>query len=174
MTGPRDLESLHKMRAAKAVPGARPSLADTELESTLDTLLDTAIKRENQGNSAGTASPVRAPLDVLRDVFMDELIPVVARVNERYTQKGIEVSMDAADFLNGGRGVLIEIVYKDRALRLEGTITNSALAFNEMSRVADRGGIVTGGPSLRHNQLNAKGFGQFLYGRIISLVKSAG
>ena len=41
-----------------------------------------------------------------------------------------------------------------------------------MLRVADRGGVVTGGPSLQHNQLNAKAFGKMKDGvRIINCAR---
>ncbi len=100
------------------------------------------------------------------------MIPLVASVAQRYADKGVSLRMDASDFVGGGRGLLIEIEFKDQRLRMDGTVTGNAIAFNETRFSGDSGGIVVGGPTLRTRRLDESVFADFLYDRIIKLVKS--
>ena len=113
------------------------------------------------------------PLERLRDMFAEKLIPSVRSIEQRYADKGIGVHMDASDFLGGGRGLYIEIEFKDYRLVLEGTVMEDAIAFLVTRFSGDSGGIVIGGPTLRTRHLCEKVFADFLYDHIIKLVKSA-
>ncbi len=144
----------------------------SELESTLDALLTRQGDRGQTCPEAAEPATDISPIDKLRQIVSTRLLPLVGQISERYAEKGVTVAMDASDFLDGGRGLLIEIQYSDHRCRLEGTVTSDAIAFHE-TRLSVSGGTVIGGPMLRMRQLTDEAFGSFLYERIISLVKAA-
>ncbi len=141
------------------------------MKGTLDALL---AGQATSSDSPPPPSPQpKSPVEALREQFAERLIPVSNTVAERYRDRGIDVAVDASDFLGGGRTLSIEINYEDHRLILDGTVVHEGIAFQETRRISGRGGTVTGGPMLRSQVLTEQGFADFLYDRIISLVKDA-
>jgi hypothetical protein len=151
----------------------RPEPDLSPLEATLDSLLAPAADKQKTQQGDKEPQPEVSPLDQIRETFGECLLPLVDKINARYADKEISVSLDASDFLNGGRGVLIEIEYRDHRIRLEGTAMPDAIAFQEMRYVSDLGGTVVAGPMLRRRHLTEEGFSDFIYQRVIALVKAA-
>ncbi len=170
MGGPCDRATLHQLGQADR----RPTESTSPFESTLDSLLSRAEQCTGPGGQKTEPQAEVSPLEQLRATFVDRLIPLVDTIQARYAQKGITVSMDASDFLSGGRGVQIEIHYRDHRLRLEGTVMPDAIAFHETRHVSGSGGAVMGGPMLRARHLTDQAFTDFIYQRIIQIVKSTG
>ena len=117
--------------------------------------------------------PPKSPIDEMRDRFTRRLIPLSLAVADRYRDKGVGLTLEASDLLDGGRGITIEIAFGASRVILEGTVMPGAIAFNETRHIADRGGTVSGGPMLRGEGISEHGFADFLYQRIIDLVRSA-
>jgi hypothetical protein len=139
----------------------------------LDSLLQPQehVRAAASGGQEAKSEP--SPLDQLRTLFVERLIPVVDTVNARYGDRAISVSMDASDFINGRRGIVIDIHYQQHRIHLEGTVMPDAIAFHETRYISNLGGTVAAGPMLRTRNLNENAFADFLYERIITLVKSA-
>ncbi len=146
----------------------------TPLEAALDSLLNHAEGGSNAVARERETPPDVSPLDQLRAAFVDRLIPLVDSIQIRYAGSGVGVSMDASDFLNGGRSMQIDIHYRTHSSCLEGTVMPNAIAFHETRYVSDLGGTVAGGPMLRTRHLTDQAFMDFIYERIIQLVKSEG
>ncbi len=167
MSGPRSLKSLRDMTRRTGPQAAECG----EMESALDSLLDEA---ENPAKVNARAAKVeeKPPIERLRDLFVERLLPHVERVNDRYAAKGIHVVVDAQDFVAGGINVKVEIHFKESRLVLDGTVTADCIAFHETRHTNDTGGTVLSGPMLRTRNLDEQVFGDFLYERIILLVKA--
>ena len=145
-----------------------------ELKGALDALLAGRAGHRARPQSAQSPAPQpKSPVDLLRERFAERLVPISNKVAERYRDRGIDVGVDASDFLAGGRGLSIEITYEAHRLILEGTVVSEGVAFQETRYISGRGGTVTGGPMIRSQGLTEQGFADFLYDRIISLVKDA-
>lgn len=144
----------------------------SELESTLESLLDAPQAKRPQDPAPEPASEP-SPMDLLRKLIAERCAPVIDRFNAHYADRDISVSMDAADFLNGGRGLTIDVYYQGARLHLEGTVTTDAIAFHETRQFPDRPGVVVAGPMLRTKGLDDRTFNDFLHARTIALVKAA-
>ncbi len=168
MSGPRSLDSLHKMPHRD---GSASESSD-EFEAALDSLLSVQKDAAEAGDATRDAELQQSPLDRLRAIFSEDLVPLVCSMGQRYASKGVCVHMDASDFLAGGRGLQIEIRFRDNRLCLDGTVMPDSIAFHETRFTSDLGGTVVGGPMLRARHLTKKAFADFLYDRIIKLVKS--
>ena len=143
-----------------------------EAESRLDTLLSALMRREAQQTEKSPPPQEASPFDVLRDQFREELIPVFEEMKEKYAASGVMLSMDVANFLDGGRQIEIEFVREPFIIRLEGTVTDRAIAFNEIKSTRTVDGAITGGPMLMTRRLTGEKFRGFLCERIATLIKS--
>jgi len=171
VTEPLTRSQLHQLAGNSRSQGT----AHTGLEKALDALLDKQGLRR-QSTSTDTQAPQppeQSPIDRIRELFAQKLIPMVVAVGERYRPKGVIIKMDAKDLLAGGRGIRVEIAFNGHRSVLEGTILPEAIAFNETKTFSGRGGTVGSGPMLRGPRLNEQGFEEFLYDRIITLVRLA-
>ena len=159
----------------REMAGRRQSMGpSTDLEEQLDSLLLEHGRQRQEADAPDRPEPPKSPIDVFRDRFSQQLIPLAEAVAERYREKGIGVTMDASDLLGGGRDVKIEITFGNNRTVLEGTVLAEAMAFNETRYISARGGMVMGGPMLRGRRLTNDGFVEFLYDRIIALVRAVG
>jgi len=154
----------------RRVPGGAGA---AEVAGKLDALLAKHTERERVAQESDCLTEQISPIDEMRRRFAEKLIPLAESIAECYRPKGISVLLDASDFLQGGRGVRIEITFGDHRMVLEGTALPEAIAFNETRQIRNRGGTVSGGPMLRGSRLSEDGFAKFLYDRIISLVREA-
>jgi len=154
----------------RRVPGGAGA---AEVAGKLDALLAKHTERERVAQESPAVGKEQSPIEEMRQRFAEKLIPLTESIAECYRPKGISVSLDASDFLQGGRGVRIDITFGDHRLVLDGTALPEAIAFNETRQIRNRGGTVSGGPMLRGARLTEDGFAKFLYDRIISLVREA-
>lgn len=139
-------------------------------ESALDNLF-------NSQDTCETNSPEAAaqfsPMDALRRRFITELIPAFGGLIEKYAANGVTLELDADHFVNGGRNLTITIQYEGSGTRLDGVVTDAAIAFTETRFSAtDRGGVAASGPSLRTRDLSAHLFRDFVCRQIAPLVQS--
>jgi hypothetical protein len=171
MAGPRSLGSLHKQRELQQQNARRSQIDCGRLGDKLDDLLDAQSASDNPPASS-VDEPVITPIERLRDMFANEFAPALQSINDKYQGKGVEVALDATDFVGGGRSIVVTIQFSDQKVVLEGTVTDNAIAFQETRYVGDYGGMMAGGPSLRTRSLDVQQFSDFILARIISLVKS--
>ncbi len=147
-----------------------------ECESRLDEIFERhQFKAAECSLSAPPPPKLISPIDLLRQLFIDELIPVVNELREKYAPKGLNLQMNAERFLDGKREIVIEIQFDGIGMRYNGTVTNGAIAFNQTRfDTDDRGGLTASGAALRTRNLNAEKFRAFLCDRIAHLVQQAG
>ena len=167
MTQPVSRDQLHEHLRNKRREGKGP----VNLESELDAVLSQEGSRGQRSASGDPDAPVQSPLDRMRDFVASRLIPIVVDVADRYRDKGVELAIDPRDILSGGRGLALEIRYGTHLLRLEGTVVDESIAFNEMIYVNDIAGTMGTGPMLRARHLTPDAFAEFLYQRILGLVR---
>lgn len=156
---------------AKDVFEAPESKSTRTAETALDSLFNS---QESYETNAPDAAPQFSPMDTLRRRFVTELIPAFDGLAEKYAAKGVILELDADHFINGGRNVNITIEYQSAGTRLDGVVTDAAIAFTETRfSTADRGGVSASGPSLRTRDLSAHLFRDFVCRQIAPLVQSA-
>jgi hypothetical protein len=145
--------------------------ATTDSEARLDALLA-------QCSSAPDADAPQEikrvdPLERLRELFSTRLAAVVVDLREKYGTSGVCLDMDAEKFLGGGRDLTITIEFAGQGARLDGTVTNGAIAFRLTRYLhSDRSGLTGSGPTLRTRDLTPDAFRAFLCERIAALVRS--
>ncbi|MFQ5414002.1 MAG: hypothetical protein ACE5E6_06040 [Phycisphaerae bacterium] len=141
-------------------------------ESELDTLF--ALKEQREKRQAERAQRVEPdPIEQLRALVISDLIPVFAELVDKYAPKGVSMRMDASKLLAGGREITLDFVVGDDRARLEGTVTNDAIAFQATHYVADSRGELTSGPMLRLRQLTRTTFREFVCGRLAALIRTS-
>jgi len=147
----------------------------SECESRLDDIFE---RHEIQSHEQSISVPPpkqMSPIDALRRLFVDELIPVVNELREKYSPKGLCLQMNAERFLNGKREIVIEIQFDGIGMRYNGTVIDGAIAFSQTRfDDEDRSGLTASGAALRTRGLNADRFRAFLCDRIAHLVQQAG
>lgn len=143
-----------------------------EAESQLDTLLSALMRREAQQADPSPLPQEISPFDVLREQFRNELIPIFEELKAKYAASGVILSMDVANFMDGGRQIQIEFVREPYIIRLEGTVTDRAIAFNEIKSTRKVDGAITGGPMIMTRRLTGEKFRGFICERIAALIKS--
>lgn len=140
------------------------------LEKTLDALLDTP-KNDASDKTATPTETKPSANETLRKLMRDELVPAVEDFAIRYQEKGIAVSLDCEQFLEGqGKSIVVDVGFANLRCKLEGTVTSDGIAFQESMFVSGVAGTVTAGPMLRLRALNAETFTNYIYDRTISLV----
>ncbi|MCB9850069.1 MAG: hypothetical protein H6817_05130 [Phycisphaerales bacterium] len=142
----------------------------TDSEARLDALL-----RQTLTTPAVNDVPEQRedPLDRVRRLFAVDLIPMFDQLRAKYAPSGVAMKLDADNFLNGGRDVIITIEYSDHGLRFHGTVTSNAIAFSQTRFTrSDTSGLTDSGPSLRTRDLDHDSFRDFVCARIAALVQS--
>ena len=145
-----------------------------ECEDRLDELFDRHELQTAEQDLPVPPSKELAPIDALRQLFIDELIPVVNELREKYTPKGLNLQMNAERFLGGKREIVIEIQFERVCMRYNGTVIDGAIAFSQTRYDdEDRSGLTASGAALRTRGLNAERFRAFLCDRIAHVVQQA-
>ncbi|MCA9253122.1 MAG: hypothetical protein R3E58_17375 [Phycisphaerae bacterium] len=113
-------------------------------------------------------------MDALRQLFVEELIPVVNELREKYAPKGLCLQMNAERFLDGKREIVISMQFDGIGMRYNGTVIDGAIAFSQTRfDEEDRSGLTASGAALRTRGLNADRFRAFICDRIAHLVQQA-
>jgi len=149
---------------------AVPSDHSANAEAALDGLL---AKMEDGGPEGSDAGLTASPLERLRDLMLRELSPVAMELSEKYSPKGISVTLDASNFLKGGREIRLEFALGPYRTVLQGTVTSEAIAFEEVRYSPHIDGELMSGPSLRIRTMTADSFREFLCTRVMLLLKMA-
>ncbi len=165
--GPRSLQSLHASKGTDV----RRAPRQNKQERDLDALLSANELLEGDRSEYQSRAEV-SPIDALRERFLLEFVPIVEELDSRYAERGISVVIDVSDFLGGGRSIVIEITHNHNRHRVEGTVVDGAIAFTESRFLENVPGTVTSGPRLRTRELNDAIFREFVYERMIQLVKA--
>ncbi|GJM24663.1 MAG: hypothetical protein DHS20C16_10780 [Phycisphaerae bacterium] len=140
--------------------------------------LDEVFER-HQNHVAELSCPTQpprqiSPMDMLRKLFVNDLIPVVNELREKYSSKGLSLQMNAERFLDGKREVVIEMQFEGIGMRYNGTVIDGVIAFSQTRfDDEDRSGLTASGAALRTRGLNAERFRAFLCDRIAHLVQQA-
>ncbi|NOX57402.1 MAG: hypothetical protein GXP29_00905 [Planctomycetes bacterium] len=154
-----------------AVEQQNPQL---EVENRLDDLFQQHEKKIHQEASMDQPLEELSPIDALRRLFVDELIPVTNELREKYAANGLKLQMNAGNFLDGGREIVVEIQFAGIAMRYDGTVTTGAIAFQQTRfDEGDRSGLTASGAALRTRDLDGMKFRKFLCDRIGRLVQQA-
>ena len=145
------------------------TLAD-EAEKRLDQLLDRHAHAPAAQRSETPAD--RGPVERLRERFRNEFVPLVEVLQAKYGDRGVNLRMDAEDFMQGGRRVNLSVEFGGTGIRLEGTVTNTSIAFCQTRYSKDDpAGLTASGPSLRTNGLTVEVFRTFVCDRITAIVE---
>ena len=149
---------------------ADPPHGEKSAEEKLDSLLTTHNREPGQEEAAPKQAVSR--LDDLRRSFREELIPAFEEIKQKYGTQGIKLDMDVSEFLEGRRKLAIEFSIKSHTVRLDGTVMETGIAFNEIRSIGGTPGAICSGPMLRTRQLTPDQFREFICGRIALLVRS--
>jgi len=162
---PVDLDAL--IRHAKSAPESV-----NESEARLDELLAHAATKDGPQDAA--AAPVKVdPFARLRELFATTLNEVIDDLRRKYGPGGVNLGMDASNFVGGGRTITITIAFGGQGTRLDGTVMSSAIAFQQTRYLQnEHSGITGSGPTLRTRNLDAETFRSFMCERIATLVRS--
>ena len=83
------------------------------------------------------------------------------------------MQMDASNFLQGGREISFEFGIGKHRVKLQGTVTNEAIAFHETRYSPNVRGELMSGPMLRTRNLDAQPFREFVCERLPVLLRQA-
>ncbi len=139
-------------------------------EVVLDSLLS-QIEVRNLSDQDVDETLKTDPLERFRDQILYELTPVLLDLAEKYAPKGVTIQMDASNFLQGGRGVRLDLAIGPFRHVLQGTVTSEAIGFEEIRYSPNSDGDITSGPMLRLRQLKAESFRDFICKRVVILLK---
>ncbi len=161
--------STYQELVASLKPGvARPNSAEAQLDSLITTMRD---RERRAKESAVAAAP--DPIQVLRDQVVTQFIPMFVELVEKYTAVGMSMQMDASNLLEGGREIAFEFGMNDYRIQLQGTVTQSSIAFHEVRHSPDVQGQLMAGPMLRLRHLDAAAFRDFVCERLTVLLRFA-
>ena len=169
MAGPLDRNALHQ----RLDSNTRPQLGASKTETEIDALLSEHDRRISSQRQPSASSPDRSPLDQLRDEFRDRLIPLVERLAAKYGPKGVIVTMNAEDFLNGGRSIIIDVAFGGYRTVQEGTVMTDSIAFSEINHMPNLGETVSAGKTLRKRHLTEEGMADFILKTVAALIRAA-
>ena len=153
-------------RQAPPVPEKKSS------EETLDELLNAHHQRSSSASGKTADGAPRSRLDIFRDKLSGELGSAFEELKRKYESQGLVLNLDAEEFLLGGRRLNIEFRLQNYSVRLEGTVLESGIAFNEIRSIGGVAGAISSGPTLRIRDLTADEFREFVCGRIALLLRS--
>jgi len=141
-------------------------------EGDLDTLIYQLHSR--QGGTSGQSSTLKLDsVDALRDRTLREFIPLFLELADKYAKSGIVMRIDASNFLQGGREIKMEFALGAYRTILEGTVTNDAIAFQEIRHAPDSMGELASGPLLRIRRLDRDMFREFVCEQLAALLRSS-
>jgi hypothetical protein len=149
-----------------------PPLDVTTAEEKLDALLTAANERAKAHAARGTAEAVLTPLEAFRKKLGEELIPVFDDLARKYAAQGLTLKLDATDFLSGGRKLTIEVSIQTDSLRLDGTVLENGVAFNELRSSGGVPGAIASGAMLRTRLITAEAFREFLCAQMAAFLRS--
>lgn len=163
------------MGPAEAPRGASESLyKHRECESRLDEMFERHQMQASEPTESSPPPKELSPMDALRQLFVEELIPVVNELREKYAPKGLCLQMNAERFLDGKREIVISMQFDGIGMRYNGTVIDGAIAFSQTRfDEEDRSGLTASGAALRTRGLNADRFRAFICDRIAHLVQQA-
>jgi hypothetical protein len=139
-----------------------------------ESVLDALLQQSHQTPEPATAKPTTDPLSRTRRLFQEVLLPVADELRAKYEPSGVTLRVDATQLLGNGRGVTIAIEFQAAGMRLDGTVTDSVVAFQQTRYTrSDRSGLTGSGPALSLRNLDGEVFRDFLCQRIATLVRSA-
>lgn len=141
-------------------------------EEKLDALLNANKQRSDRDQEKNASTGAISRLDAFRNRLREELVPAFEELKQKYDAQGLTLNMEASDFLQGGRKLVIEFRIQTSSVRLEGTVLESGIAFNEIRSHGGVPGAISSGPMLRTRQLTAETFREFVCGRIAMLLRS--
>jgi len=141
------------------------------LEQEIDALLAGLHDDQGRGRNAPSADePDR--IQFLRDVTRELFIPVFDELKRRYAGSGVELEMDASNFLAGGREIQLLFGMAQHRSKLTGTVIPEGIAFHETRYTPDLQGELLSGPMLRARTINAEVFRNFLCARLAILLRA--
>jgi len=149
-----------------------PARNAPQVENELEDLLR-QFEDFRQRAAAESEPPKPDRIELLRTQMREELIPIFQSLARKYQPQGVNMRLDAAPFLNGGRELTIEFELTDWRATLRGTVTAEAIAFHERRTGPKVSGELTSGPALPLRQLTAESFREFICNRLSILVRNA-
>ena len=143
------------------------------MDTEIDSLLNENDRRHAKVAEKLAGKPEPSPLDELRAEFRERFVPLVEKIAGQYSPKGVTVAMNATDFLEGGRTVVIDIAFGGYRIVHEGTVMADSIAFSEVRYVPNGGETVTAGQTIRGRQLSEQGIADFILKVVASLIRAA-
>lgn len=143
------------------------------MELEIDSLLNEHDRRKAKSAGQPPNKPEPSPLDQLRDKFREEFVPLVERIASQYGPKGVSVSMNAENFLEGGRIIVIDVAFGGFRIVQEGTVMPDSIAFSEVHHAPNRGETMSAGQTIRGRQLTEEGMSDFILKSAASLIRAA-
>lgn len=138
--------------------------------------VDRLIRKLHDGTrEQGGADPEfpPSPIDQLRRLARDELIPTFHALAVQYAASDIAMTIDASNFLAGGRTLRMTFRHGEFRSELEGTVTEDCVAFVEVKYSPVCQGHLGDGPALRLRRLNQETFRDFVCHRLALLLRAA-
>lgn len=152
----------------------RPARRVRTQEMELDALLNRLnVQAPEPIAPTGSAAETEDLVEKARQLFAGELTQTLEEMSSKYAAKGITITMDAQPFLNGGREMKIEMSFGPHSCQLIGTITQDAIAFQEIRRSPCVNGELMSGPRLRLRALTKQVFRDFICERLTVLIRTA-
>ena len=143
------------------------------MELEIDSLLNEHDRRKAKAAEQSQGNPEPSPLDLLRDKFREEFVPLVEKIAGQYGPKGVSVSMNAEDFLGGGRTIVIDVAFNGFRTVQKGTVMADSIAFSEVHYVPNLGETMSAGQTIRGRQLTKEGMADFILKSAASLIRAA-
>ncbi|MCP4591310.1 MAG: hypothetical protein GY842_11220 [bacterium] len=141
-------------------------------EQSLDSLLSAHEERAAAARPQSAGGTGDSRMEMFRRRLANELIPAFDELKAKYAEQGLDLKLDASDFLEGGRRLIIEFTWQSQAVRLDGTVTDAGVAFNEIRSAAGVPGAICSGPMLRIHRVTIDDFREFVCAHIAVLVRS--
>lgn len=148
----------------------RPAPPPETAENALDALVVQLKESERQAAAAPAAND---PIQVVREKMLTEFIPIFVELAEKYAESHINLEMDAANLLKGGREIKFHFSSGEYRTELHGTVTAEAIAFHETRHTPHIAGELASGPMLRLRGLTGEVFRNFLCERLSVLLREA-
>lgn len=149
--------------------GTRRRRSATEELDRLVTRIDRAPAPRPRESSEGKIDPI----ENLRSQLINDFAPAFQELIDKYAPSGIALTLDASDFLAGGRLIKMSFKHGDHRTLLEGTVTSDMIAFLETRYSPSCDGQLLRGPALRLRGLTVDKFREFVCQRLAMLLRQA-
>lgn len=153
-------------RTSPAAPSQHPCA-----EEKLDVLLDSVDTPQPPGKRGTTRPHPPSVIENARRLTLNELVPVFVELMEKYSSLRISLHMDASNFLEGGREIILEFGFGECRTKLVGTVTTSAIAFHVRKQNPDVHGELLSSCKINLRTLTADTFREFVCERLVILVR---